>query len=101
MKIFVYETLKNHKTLGDVLHHIPPTRDAVLPGYREVDHKTWPTLIRQADASVKGKMFNVGPLDKHKLDAWEAHYARHAVDLADGTTAFAYILDPTTLGKND
>lgn len=97
MKIFVYATLKNHPTLGHVLHHMPKTRDVRLDGYRETFQNSWPTLIRARDGSIKGQEFQVSKVDEKRLDAWENHYVKHLVTLSDGSEAYAYILDPTTL----
>lgn len=100
MKIFVYETLLNHRTLAGVLKHLPKTRNAILKGYKEGQFKGYPTLHTDKEGSIRGQEFEVSAEDEAKLDRWESHYVRYPVTLSDGSRAFAYIIDPTTFGDS-
>jgi gamma-glutamylcyclotransferase (GGCT)/AIG2-like uncharacterized protein YtfP len=94
MKLFVYNTLLNHPTLVHALRYLPRIKKAKLPNALEKSYRGYPTLHRADGHSVSGEVFEVSDEGLRRLDKWEDHYRRVLVQLADGTTADAYVVDP-------
>lgn len=93
MKIFVYATLRNNRTLTEALQgHRVAEHSASLEGYEEVFKGEWPTLKPKASGVVKGRTFYVYGRDVERLDTWESRYQRRRVTLTDGSEAQVYVL---------
>lgn len=96
MLLFVYGTLKrgqrNHRLLADQ-RFVRSTR--TTPGFRLYDLGPYPGVVRDADAgAVAGELFAVSECCLDELDDFEGVpdlFTRERIDLADGTTAWAYL----------
>jgi gamma-glutamylaminecyclotransferase len=96
MLLFVYGTLKrgerNHRLLADQRFVGPAVTS---PGLRLFDLGPYPGMVRDADGGpVRGELFAVRECGLDELDDFEGVpdlFTRERVELADGTTAWAYL----------
>jgi len=104
VRVFVYGTLRR----GEANHHLLETRDFVGMAQSEacftlVDLGAFPAMVPGGGTAVVGEVYEVGPVTLAALDRLEGHprfYQRHTIQLADGSTALAYLLSPEqSIGK--
>lgn len=98
MKVFVYGTLlrgeHNHRVLeegGAVFVREATTR----PEFTLVHLGGFPAMVAGGATAVLGEVFEVGDALRLRLDRLEGHprfYCRTPIELADGSTADAYLL---------
>ena len=93
-RLFVYQTLRNNKTLEKVLGHTKITKRITLYGWNEKNMGNgYHTIVKgSSDSVVNGDVMNVSDKDLEKLDEWEERYRRITVKLDDGRNAFVYIM---------
>ena len=95
MLLFVYGTLKrgerNHRLLAGQ-RFVGPAVTA--PGFRLFDLGPYPGVVRAAGGLVRGELFDVFVRCREELDEFEGVptlFDRTTIELADGTTAAAYL----------
>jgi gamma-glutamylcyclotransferase (GGCT)/AIG2-like uncharacterized protein YtfP/GNAT superfamily N-acetyltransferase len=95
-RLFLYGTLRNPYARRRAAEARTTSAPASLPGYKRrsvaVDGEDYPDLATDAEASVRGRVVEVSPAVLARIDEWEERYERREVELADGSTAFAYFL---------
>ena len=96
--VFVYGTLRDAGILEQVLgeHHTkrlwPATIRGAIEEHQRIDGESYPTLIPEHGASLKGFVVGVSQTEIRKLDAWEAKYKRVQVQ-TDFGPAWTYVLN--------
>jgi gamma-glutamylcyclotransferase (GGCT)/AIG2-like uncharacterized protein YtfP len=97
--LFVYGTLLVGEASHDLLKDGGArfVREArTVPRYSLVDLGTYPGVIRGGDVVIVGEVWAVEIPTLAKIDVHEGHpvlFKRQPIDLDDGTTADAYLLD--------
>jgi gamma-glutamylcyclotransferase (GGCT)/AIG2-like uncharacterized protein YtfP len=94
--LFVYGTLMrgemNHERLAGA-RFLGEARSA--PGFTLLDLGPWPALRDEGGSSVPGELYEVDDALLDVLDVLEGHpdwYLRQEIPLADGGSAWAYVL---------
>ena len=94
IKLFVYQTLKDEKTIAEVLGHEKPEKPYTLKGYKKVavtGRKGYDTLQPSDGDSVNGDIIECTKAEIKKIDEWEDEYERDSVGKIDNQLLFAYI----------
>ena len=94
IKLFVYQTLKDEKTIAEVLGHEKPEKPYTLKGYKKVavtGRKGYDTLQPSDGDSVNGDIIECTKAEIKKIDEWEDEYERNSVGKIDNQLLFAYI----------
>jgi gamma-glutamylcyclotransferase (GGCT)/AIG2-like uncharacterized protein YtfP len=100
--LFVYGTLMKGELHHTTIAHARFVRPAeTLPAYELVQIDYYPALLPDGKSRVLGELYEVDDLTLKRLDELEEvphYYERLSIELADGTTAFAYVM-PRERGK--
>ena len=91
-RLFVYGSLK----CGEQAHHLLAgawrEADGVLPGFKLIEHKGFPSLQR-GQHLISGEVYRIRTEQWSVLDAWEevpTVYCRSQVPLQDGRIVWVY-----------
>ena len=95
--VFVYATLMHKRTREQVFHHdFPIAGHAIVYGYTEHMHGTWPNIAKAPGEILKGDLLQVNEQQLAKLDAWEQRYRRVRLITTAGDPVWAYTLRGVT-----
>jgi gamma-glutamylcyclotransferase (GGCT)/AIG2-like uncharacterized protein YtfP len=96
--VFVYGTLlageSNHRVLGD---SECLGRAVTRPGFRFVDCGYYPAALTDGETAIVGEVYRVNEVTLERLDYLESVprlYDRKLIELADGSVAWIYLLNP-------
>jgi|TARA_R110002012_G_scaffold321953_2_gene552739 gamma-glutamylcyclotransferase (GGCT)/AIG2-like uncharacterized protein YtfP len=98
-KIFTYGSLLDDSLRERVLGRNVEGKETVLEGYEKIPHShfyIYPTIKKNINKSVSGKIFDVGALDLQRLDTYETKlYKKIPIKVSTGEDALAYIETPS------
>jgi len=94
--VFVYGTLMKGELHHTTIAHARFLRPAeTLPAYELVQIDYYPALLPDGKSRVLGELYEVDDQTLERLDALEevpSYYERRTIELADGSSAFAYVM---------
>ncbi|MCA1962184.1 MAG: gamma-glutamylcyclotransferase [Desulfomonile sp.] len=98
-RVFVYGTLLRGERNHHILRGSPCLGEArTEPAYMLVSLGSIPAMTRGGTTSVKGEVFEIPDDVLDALDRLEGHpdwYERTTIRLADGSSAEAYLMEPS------
>jgi gamma-glutamylcyclotransferase (GGCT)/AIG2-like uncharacterized protein YtfP len=100
MLLFVYGTLKKGERNHNFLQNAVFLREVrTQPEFRLIDFGTFPGMTAGGKA-IEGELYHVtedelGRIDDFEGEDGEGLYARHLIQLEDGSQAFAYVSFPS------
>lgn len=101
--MFVYGTLMKGELHHTTIKHARYLREVeTMPEYELVKIDYYPAMLSGGTQRIRGELYEVDNLTLRHLDSLEevpSYYERHAITLADGTQAFAYIMPRERAGK--
>jgi gamma-glutamylaminecyclotransferase len=94
--VFVYGTLMKGELHHTTIEHARFVRKAqTLPHYEFVKIDYYPALLPDGQKSISGELYEVDDQTLRRLDVLEdvpTYYERHTIELADGSSAYAYVM---------
>jgi len=89
VSLFVYQTLRDNKTIHEVLGHDKEEKKYILKGWKRKMIDDYPSIVKgEKENTVVGDLIELTKEELAKLDEWENKYAR--VEVEDGIQAFIY-----------